>query len=269
MTVGDYMTIPVASRINFEEGTKNDPDDLPPKDSTEKMQAIFPRKSKFVQLFSDIESTKYLAHVRNINTAGFPNAGVEETGLFSIIISGRTGQFDVTQPATQICHLVSIEHMDSTIRGISSDATDRIGLVSLFSWTYTALPPYPVNFIDSIQHVLDGMQMLRPPDGVMKTLDDQSTSGTKQAAAMKTLKARFKSGYTIARWRTETGEESVAFNRGPLVPLVVEQFNSPASSVHDWAMSSNTSKEYQILDSATGIMDLSYSSAWQLGKASL
>jgi hypothetical protein len=73
--------------------------------------------------------------------------------------------------------------------------------------------------------------------------------------------SRLKLGYTISRWRAETGEEVAAFNRGPLVPQQV-----PSPPVRDWPGSSKTSKEFQILDKKTGLMDLSYSAAWQLGK---
>lgn len=129
--------------------------------SQEGMTAIFPTKDMFNTLFGTkdlLEQNKSLAHVRNINTTGMPDAGVEEIGLFSIIISRRTGPVTLSTPKTQMAHLISIEHFDSTLDRIGSidpkdkdtSGIDRIGLVSLFSWTYSALPPNPVNFLDSM-----------------------------------------------------------------------------------------------------------------------
>lgn len=262
MTVQQYLNIHPPNRVNFEAGMAHDPAGLGGlKESQEKMTAIFPTKNKFKQLFPDISGLRYAAHVRNINTTGFPGAGIEELGLYSIIISSRMGNYSEPKPITQICHLVSVEHFETTKQNLQG-GNDRIGLISLFSWTFTALPPNPINFVDSIKHVLKGMQMLRPKTDVLGSLaaQVQAASTPADAKALDSLRRRFSSGYTLARWRAETGEESAAFSRGPLVPQKVPP------PVADWPTSSNTSKDYQILDTTTGIMDLSYSSAWQLGK---
>ncbi|EXJ70272.1 uncharacterized protein A1O5_06340 [Cladophialophora psammophila CBS 110553] len=279
MSVKDYLGLDPASRINYEAGYL-DPDTkglnslwTDPTDglsvSPEGTNVIFPTKKLFGDIFANpadqsthnIDSFRYMAHVREVNTVGFPDAGVEASGLFSIVVSHRTGNFNISQPTTQICHLVSLEHIDSTYQQVNKfvtknpTSTDRIAMVSLYSWIYTALPPNPVNFVDTITNLVENQQMLRVnqfaklPDAI------------KLSDAAKQVTSRLKLGYTMCRWRAETGEEVSAFNRGPLVP---EQVVSPP--VQDWAGASNTSKEYQILDKGTGLMDLSYSAAWQLGK---
>jgi hypothetical protein len=170
MKVSDYFAqIPQSSRINYKAGCSDVVagkfDFAEITSMATNVDVIFPTKALFKQLFagaddtddhkSRVESHKYLAHVRHINTVGFPDAGVEEEGLFSIVVSSRTGAFDITQPHTQVCHLVSIEHVDSTL-GSWIDATgpsDRIGMISLFSWVYTALPPFPVDFIQTMTNL--------------------------------------------------------------------------------------------------------------------
>ncbi|MCJ1248187.1 hypothetical protein MMC30_005404 [Trapelia coarctata] len=281
MQVSEYFDtvnhLPQASRVNFEKGMAKEPDSLKEvKAMTSSMQAVFPQKKILRHLFPSLKALqahRYLSHVRHINTVGCPDAGVEAEGLFSIVVSSRTGAFDIKQPQTQVCHLVSIEHMDSTLDSINSGLeTDRIGLVSLFSWVYTALPPDPVNFVDTMLNLVQNQQMLRTDDKKLKKLDDAIASDIKDASqkhqpvsaktqASQLLSSRLHMGYTLARWRPETGEESAAFNRGPLVPQPV-----PAHPVGDLPDCSNTSKEFQVLDTKTGVMDLSYSSAWQVGK---
>ncbi|KIX05661.1 uncharacterized protein Z518_03633 [Rhinocladiella mackenziei CBS 650.93] len=284
MTAAEYFTLPQGNRIRFEEAFGDDEDSLNAiksgRMSKQPTQAIFPRKELFRSLCHDLEGNKYLAHVRNINTVGFPNAGVEENGLFSIVISSRTGalEFDPPDlPKTQICHLVSLEHADRSFAMDFANWSDgdprgneRIGIISLFSWTYTALPPDPVNFVDSmraiVRNIEEGtpmyMQMLKPPQRMITAMEEDVASlSAVQNNARKALSRRFDKGYTISRWRAETGEVTAAFNRGPLVPLPV-----PQVPCHDWPTGSTTSKSYQILDRKTGFMDLSYSSAWQLGK---
>jgi hypothetical protein len=277
MMISEYFSeLPPSSRINYKAGFGNDDTGFAEITSmTSAVNVIFPTKDLFNQIFASsedsdshkagIEAHKYMAHVRHINTVGFPDAGVEEEGLFSIVVSSRTGAYDIVKPHTQVCHLVSIENIDSTLGNWLSTPTsggsDRVGLVSLFSWTYTALPPNPINFVDTMRNLTSNQQMLRVDDNWLAQLDAAANDGSVKSQAAKVMAARLKMGYTIARWRTQSGEESVAFNRGPLVPQPVTW--PPAGDIPDC---SQTSQDYQILDPQTGIMDLSYASAWQAGK---
>ena len=163
MRVADYLSLPSSSRIKYEAGyPKGGFDDL--KKTVGNVDIIFPKKDLFNDIFASPEDTdglkpaveahKFLAHVRHINTIGFPDAGVEEEGLFSIVVSSRTGKINIDQPHTQVCHLVSIEHVDSTLGKSMAGGSDRIGMVSLFSWVYTALPPNPVSFVDTVKNLV-------------------------------------------------------------------------------------------------------------------
>jgi hypothetical protein len=153
MTVNDYLGL--SSPISYDASSIED--------TAEKMTAIFPTKDKFLSIFKNhendfpdalhpinpnafshnIEGHKYLAHVRHVNTTGCPDAGIDQEGVYSILISSRTGSLSIQQPTPQICHLISIENIDSTYdtvaNAVSADSSrgkDRIGLVSLFSWIY-------------------------------------------------------------------------------------------------------------------------------------
>ena len=295
MLVSQYMGIKKENRIDFEGALASDPTALGEiTNSQEKMTAIFPTKQTFLDLFPDITTLRYASHVRNVRTEGCPGSGIDETGVYSIIVSSRMANYAQTtskdpaaqKPYTQIVHLVSIENFERLKRSINDalknakDAQakaailgERVALTSLYSWTYLALPPNPVNFIDSLKNCIAGMQMLRAPKSITDVVSSQSSTTTdvKQAKALTALSQRLIAGYTLSRWRCETGEETVAYNRGPLVPArndlsVAGSPNVGTAPVPDWPTHSNTSKEYQILDTTTGIMDLSYSSAWQLGK---
>ena len=109
--------------------------------------------------------------------------------------------------------------------------------------------------------------LLRYPDSTIAELSQTGTSDPFKAVpdAIRAAKVkacmieRFNAGYCLIRHRTATGEVTVAFTRSPLVPVIV-----PRSS--NWPYLSNNGQDYQILDSRLGIMDVSYSSAWQLGR---
>jgi hypothetical protein len=179
-----------------------------------------------------------------------------------------SGDQNIAVPQTHIVHLVSLEHIDATLTNPKSsfknELFSRIGLVSLFSWTYTCIPE-SVSFKQTMIELANGAQPLRPPNEILKRLHDASTDKVKQA-----LFSRLNAGYTIARWRTATGEESVAYNRSPLVPLPTQDVPTSAVSVENkarlWPALSMTGKDYQVFDQSTGIMDITYSGAWSCGK---
>jgi hypothetical protein len=290
MKVSEYFNIPQTSRVNYEAGYVNDPVGLQElKSITDVTSVIFPTKTLLGRLFStqagvpgeqkaDLEALKYLAHVRNINTVGCPEAGAQDEGIFSIVVSSRTGTWNSPQPQTQVCHLVSIEHLDSTIPSwptapMDENRTERVGVISLFSWIYTSMPPNPINFITTVRNLYEGQQMLRTNDQARSNLEAISSPGggaPGKAQAAKVLAERLRLGYTISRWRTQSGEETAAFNRSPLVPVPMPPTSSPDNKpwpdLAGLVDCSNTSQNYQILDPQTGFMDLTYSSAWQTGK---
>lgn len=288
MSVGQYLSN-ITSRscyeAGYQQGGPTDPS-VPLKNTTgqayndleesdEVMAAIFPTKAQLKHVFegkssdlAPLKAQRLMAHVRHLNTIGFPDAGVEEEGLFSVIVSSMTGDMEEVAPSTHIVHLVSLEHMDDTLKNpkssiLRNDNSDRIGLVSLFSWVYTCLPS-SVSFAQTMTELALNAQPLRPPAQVLERFATSSDNDVKKA-----MYHRMNAGYTIARWRTATGEETVAFNRGPLAPVITLDVpsSSPAPSAsREWPSISMTGKDYQIFDSSVGIMDTTYSGAWSLGR---
>jgi hypothetical protein len=362
MTVGEYLS-KIQSRVRYEAGFDDAPEDFAklhgtpgnPGGSPEVMSAIFPKKSQVEEIFqagtadlAPLKAHKLLAHVRRINTIGFPDAGVEEEGYYSVVISSMSGNQLEVLPSTHVVHVVSLEHLDSTLNHASFSSTehsDRIGLVSLFSWTYTCIPD-SISFAETMEALGAAAQPLKPPKELLEALHrraidqtqildrhgqlpDQhgslaavqpspSTSATgstpapvpnpatpdptaapKSAKAVSeggttvstattgsdalsngttdkikppvaaALYARLNAGYTIARWRTPTGEESIAFNHGPLVPMRTQEVplsQFSGNKTRPWPALSMTGKDYEVFDESVGIMDATYSSAWSLGK---
>ena len=282
MTVGQYLST-ISSRVYYEAGYQGDglADFTNLETSTDATSIIFPTKTQLQSMFgtvtdsTPIQAQRFLAHVRQMNTIGFPNAGVEEEGYYSVVVSSMTGDLQETAPSTHVVHLVSIEHIDSTLSNnnssfFSSNNSDRIGLVSLFSWTYTCIAK-AISFVETMQTLATTAQPLRLPKEALEALMPNQNSNTDplQANIALTLHDRLNSGYTIARWRVATGEETVAFNRGPLVPVLTEEVPGTSfkpSATRQWPPLSMTGKDYAIFDTSTGIMDSTYSSAWSLGK---
>ncbi|CAI4214894.1 unnamed protein product [Parascedosporium putredinis] len=198
----------------------------------------------------DVSQYKYLAHVRQVAVdgmavAGKPDAGNgddKESELFSIVISPRTGPIGLKVPTTTVVHLVSLNTKKSL--PLSSDS-DRVAMVSLHSWTYNCLPAEDA-----------------PDEEEQK---DPSTSADDPAPDPldNIISQRQKDGYTLVRHRTITGETTAAIIRGPFSPKSVPH---PLRQEKDFAIQSNFGTDLQILDPNLSLMDITYSSAWQLGK---
>jgi hypothetical protein len=167
MTVEDYLQLPASTTAStkvhippFILDTQQYPEiqhDQTP------IEVIFLSGALFKSLFgsttdhkkTDLSPYRYVAHVRNVNTKGMTNAGVSDTGLFSIVHSLRSGPTNIVQntaPRSQVVHLLSLEHvslMDDLDKMLD---TDLVAMISLYSWTYLCQPPMLVNFVDCKSH---------------------------------------------------------------------------------------------------------------------
>lgn len=204
------------------------------------------------QATCDVSRYQWLAHVRSINTSGMANSGMDgEQADFGVVISQRAGALGITEPTDLAVHLVSIEHVSGMDYPIKSDS---VALCSLESWSYTCLPSKSFNVDDAFRQIGSTFDVFRIND---KLLDDALAQGNKFPER---LRRRVLDGYVISRYRTLTGEETAAWMRGPFVPRIID---------HEEAQKdiSRNGQDLQIMDKDTGIMDITYSCAWQLGRA--
>ncbi|KAM0229922.1 hypothetical protein ACHAPO_009644 [Fusarium lateritium] len=194
---------------------------------------------------------QYLAHVRKINGSGMALAGVEDTAVFSIVVGNRSGPLDNTIPTTMCAHLVSIEGVEAM--SYPTQAHKYVALSSLYSWNYTVLPPNTLNVPDAFKSIGRTLNVLRAPEEVITPLQ-KSDDKIKQLVGR-----RLTDGYTLVKYRTQTGEATVALYRGPFTPTYVP-------TLEHLTKCSTSGLDLQILDKQIGIMDITYSVAWQVGR---
>ncbi|PIA94308.1 hypothetical protein CB0940_08236 [Cercospora beticola] len=238
----------------------------------------------------DLSRYKYLSHVRNVNQIAMAGLDLPDKGLYSVVHAHRTGPLNITAPKPVIVHLVSIMDIEENLTlplDTSLPQTKWVAMISLHSWTYLCLPPDTVNFVDTMRgigHTIqDGAECwLRAPDNaiakaaglqmpkinaakqsIAKTLDDASEA--QKSSLNYRLAARLFDGYSLQRYLLQTGEETVSLYRGPLSPTFVPPIQTRKDGGW-WPLQSNFSTDYQVLDPKLGIMDITYSAAWQLGR---
>ena len=204
---------------------------------------------------------RLLAHVRRMNTTGMAHAGEEDDIAdrdYGIIVCNRTGPLGIqvkdkpdkpAEPQVVAAHLVSIEGIEA-MRPFPLDtkAVSRIGLVSLHSWTYESLPPDSIGPADALINLGKLAEPLRKSFDVPA----DATPGQKRMCQ------RLDDGYALSKFRFQTGEDTVSLYRGPLSPKKI--------SAEKLELLSNSGMNLQILDNDLGIMDITYSAAWQLGR---
>ncbi|KAJ9652654.1 hypothetical protein H2198_008089 [Neophaeococcomyces mojaviensis] len=205
------------------------------------------------QINADVSRYQYLTHVRKVCSDGVATtAQTEKVGMFSTIISHRTGPLDSLTPSPVLVHLVSIEGIPDMSWPVS-DTVKYVPMASLHSWTYMCLPSS--NIHTEMKKISEGLSMLRAPESVISGLAGASTPDIAR------VQARLKDGYALTRYRTETGEVITAVMRGALAPVMVPSPLAPMLT-----RQSNSGADLRIFDSKVGMIDITYSAAWQLGK---
>ncbi|KAF2144839.1 uncharacterized protein K452DRAFT_131062 [Aplosporella prunicola CBS 121167] len=239
-------------------------DNLGPDIKDSRGDFIFVKSELFTSLFSTFDDNgkrnetsgpnttqyQYLAHVRKINGSGMALAGVEDTAVFSVVVGNRSGPLDSATPTTMCVHLVSIEGVEDMAIPVSQK---YVALCSLHSWNYTVLPPNTLNVPDAFEHLGKTLNVLRAPESIIEPLRKSEDDVPKRVVS------RLEDGYTLTKYRTQTGEATVGMYRGPLTPTYVPPLEALSNC-------SNSGVDLQILDKETGIMDLTYSVAWNVGR---
>jgi hypothetical protein len=231
------------------------PVDSPPAGST--CLAIDVDPQTFLSIAPQLSELPLLTHCRAVNTGNKEILGINADGWFSVVIANRKANCSQagSPPAgtRNIAHLVSLEGIQDYLPGGTPipGHIQRVRLVSLASWVFVCATT-GLNFRQLMQNLAGGILQL-PVDASPPTILTPSPP----ANVDELVKAAFQSGYVPLNYTTQQGEQTVGWCRGPLVPFPVERVERTPFSSAD---------EAKIYDPNTGMFDLSYAVAWQLGR---
>ncbi|KAF4463881.1 hypothetical protein FALBO_9294 [Fusarium albosuccineum] len=196
---------------------------------------------------------RYLAHERTVNTQGMDVTGAvreDEEGTFGVVISHRSGPTSIEVPVAVYVHLISIEGIEQMKPWPISRDVQYVALSSLHSWTYMCLPPR------SHDGANPGMSVGMFKPGPSEEAEEKMKRDTPTGPPML---SREKEGLTLQRYRTQTGEVTGSLARGPLVPCHVKLPDEHKTI-------SMTGENLKFLGPELGMMNITYSAAWQLGR---
>ncbi|MCM3887648.1 hypothetical protein ND747_29075, partial [Frankia sp. R82] len=221
-------------------------------------QAVAPR----------LDELRFLAHCRGANTGDRPILGLQEDGLFSVVVAGRfptatpPGSDPGSDPGAgtkNIVHLVSLEgHERLLVDAPDFQGRSAVALLSLSSWSFQTQPDREADFAD----LAEGLT--RTPSGAQAEREDMwlrlpSLPQDTDTAARRQVARRLGDGYLPLPYLTRSGEATFGWYRGPLAPVL------PA--VTDAAAQATTADALIVYDPAWGSFDLSLATAFETGRS--
>jgi hypothetical protein len=200
-------------------------------------------------------------HCRNINTGSKLVDGISEDGFYAVSFTSR-----FPKPSTALyVHLVSMEPflvgqpaktLTQTVDDLVANGAP-VNLVSLKSWTIHCDPEPKENFMTYFKSL---------------SIGDLNINTQSPSSEVNSVSQRLANGYTPVKYHLPTGENTIAWYRGPLTTYIPEIGSLPvedltASSPNKVVYSrSNDGTDLIIYDNKYKIFDLTYSMAWQLGR---
>lgn len=225
----------------------------------------------FNQVAPSKKDLYYLAQIRITDTIDTVKNGGEET-TYSVVIANRIAANNQTAYA----YLVSLEEMgdylpkDDGKPTVSPNGIKKVRLICYQRWSYTA-NTLDQDFRKSLENLnkpaADGQKYttLQFPGGAAPPAPDQVTralqaqeKGTLDADGAKVIAQNaFNQGYIPMNHEMRHGSQSISWYRGPLTPYTMNREVFHPSSCPDAANRYNPQ---------TGLFDVSYGAAWQLGQ---
>ena len=223
--------------------TKNIPALMDWEKTTDGCFTIDLTKEQFEKNVPSTKSLSLLAHAKEVSIAhkdkdGITDINNEGAGVFSVIVGNRLPVKGKNHTAV----LVSLEGYANYLEDTDSVKTipqgNKARLVVLASW----------NFIDfgrsGFLELLNGVE-----------IKSMKIERQKEAAE---LLPYFDSGYAPLEHLTRTGAKTISWYHGPFVPKMF-----PVTSKSISFSSSDAALRY---DKTTGLFDISFAAAWQLGR---
>ena len=179
----------------------------------------------------------YLAHARQVDVLDKENLEANPKGWFAVVIGNRLAQAEKTNRV----FLVSMEGLKPAY----TDTThQRLRMILLAQWSFQCQGH---TFTELVEKLSENIKPFR-----MEAMDVNKQETT-NADILKALQY----GYCPINHQWRNGQKTVSWYRGPLVPVDIPPPDKYQYDNADQALR---------FDESTGMFDISYAAAWQLGR---
>lgn len=243
----------------------------------DKVLAIDIPAAQFKAVAPALADMAYLAHVREVDLEGrSARAGrgavrdIEglEVGQFATVVGNRMPTL-----GDSTAFLVSLEGMGDFLPGgteASLDTYTHVRLIVLKAWRFNTFASNEAVLKLALQHLCDDrfqpgklISHLRvpaeipSPTEVAAALSAQASGQMSADQAKIQMRHAFAMGYVPLSHHMRTGGRDISWYRGPLTPAAVQSRLAVPLDSSDAALAYNPQ---------TGLFDVSYAAAWQLGQ---
>lgn len=200
--------------------------------------------STFRSICPSLRDLRFLAHVRCVDPSDKVPLQMHADGDFAVVVANR-----FPQPGANLACLVSLEGWSSLLaddptggRQVPCGA-DRVRLVLLTSWAFASAVG-----ASAFGDLIEGLDCdLLQAVAAIGAVADPAVSGA------------LEQGYVPVSYHPRRSAPTFAWYRGPFVPHQAPPLPEEVGLFH-------RSDAAMIFDPDTGLMDISYASAWQLGR---
>jgi hypothetical protein len=216
-------------------------------DTKTQVQVLDLPLDRFLKICPRKEDMLYLAHLRCVDPCDKVPLNMHAVGDFSVLVANR-----FPQPGSNVVFLVSLEGGGDLLddpKELEGDREHmRVRLVLLDSWSFND-DEAGVHTFGELMKGLDVATF-----GVKS--DSDNDGETEEDHYVKDALGR---GYVPVEYQPWNSTPTFGWYRGPLSPTRVDGLGGAATLFHraDAAL---------IFDETTGVFDLSYAAAWQLGR---
>ena len=210
----------------------------------------------FAAIAPTLDELDWLAHARSVSlTAKQAEDEAEQDGSFSVVVGNR-----LPAPNRQcVVHLVSLEGLArflptgdgetaSPLTLASGGVAQSLRLVSLANWKFTSFDPEET--FSGYLKAVSCAPLRRPAPAAASSAVEQSVANA------------FAMGYTALNHHTRLGDDTVSWLRGPLLPFTSSAVIVPPPAANPLVVADQAVS----FDPATGLMDVTYAAAWQIGR---
>src|SRR5580658_5687194 len=194
----------------------------------------------------------WLAHVREVNTGQKEILGLDEDGVFSVVVGNRTVQAGAPGGANTVNYLflVSLEGHQDHLAGATLPAGVKTIRFASLAWWKTE--------VTALGDFIEIMQALPRNGGVnLSRLDAATAPPPPVTDPEKAADIALNMGYVPMTYRMRAGEQATAWYRGPTSAVPTRPDGLGPQVFSDKAIR---------YDPDTGLFDISQAAAWQIGR---
>ena len=225
----------------------------------------------FNAIVPSLSDLSYLAHIRQVDSTS--KTSQEKITEFSLVVGNRIPQ----KQGKSTVHLVSLEGLaqylpsDTQYTSQLPDNINYVRLVSIKTWNFSVLPEKESfkklleNLNTTLGNTLTTLQIptdMAPPttQQVTQSLTNEESGTLSQNDADVLVRNAYIMGYVGLNHYLRDGGNTVSWYRGPLLPYDCTTLSN------DISFPISCSDAVSCYNPDTGLFDVSYSAAWQLGQ---